>query len=91
MTKLYDDHKQVTIQMFEYDNRDNTRRPDWENDFFNVGSLDYDEERDAYKVYDVDYCIEQAKDWETSTGDYAMDECPEYMERIVIVSDERAL
>ena len=91
MTKLYDNTKVIAIQMYEYDNRDNTRYPDWENDFFNVGGLDYNEDLDAYRVYSVDYCIEQAEDWETSTGDYAMDECPEHMERIVIVSDERAL
>lgn len=48
--------------------------PDWSNDFFEVGELQRDEENDAYMVQDVEYCIEQAEDWENSMGDYSMDE-----------------
>jgi hypothetical protein len=35
--------------------------PDWSIDFFEAGSLPYDEENDIYTVDDVDYCIDMAK------------------------------
>lgn len=38
--------------------------PDWSNDFFESGCLPYDGELDAYEVEDIDYCIEQAQEWE---------------------------
>lgn len=44
--------------------------PSWEEDFFENGGLEYDEERDAYIVPDVDYLIEQALDDKYSIGDY---------------------
>ena len=47
--------------------------PDWSNDFFNAGSLEYNDETDTYTVNDVDYCIDQAMDWKNSTGDFADD------------------
>lgn len=34
--------------------------PDWSNDFFEAGSLPYDEENETYTVDDVEYCIEMA-------------------------------
>ena len=37
--------------------------PDWSIDFFEAGGLSYDEESDCFTVPDVDYCIDQAKDW----------------------------
>lgn len=47
--------------------------PDWSNDFFVVGALEYSLEADAYKVQDVDYCVEQAQDWAAAEGDYRED------------------
>lgn len=35
--------------------------PDWSVDFFEAGSLPYDEETDTYTVEDVDYCINMAQ------------------------------
>lgn len=43
---------------------------DFSADFFEVGKLEYDEELDAYKVADVDYCIDAAEDWRDGRGDY---------------------
>lgn len=48
--------------------------PDWEQDFFSVGDLQHDDEKDAYIVEDVDYLVEYADDWKNSTGDFSMDE-----------------
>ena len=46
---------------------------DWSKDFFDAGSLPYDEETDTYTVEDVDYCI-----------DYANSDNPEEGARFVI-------
>lgn len=43
---------------------------DWSADFFNAGSLERNEELDAYEVENVDTCIEAAFDWEDGVGDY---------------------
>lgn len=51
----------------------NQYSPAWEADFYEVGSLPYDEETGAYTVMDVDYLIEQAMDWKNGTGDYIDD------------------
>lgn len=45
--------------------------PDWSNDFFEAGSLEYDEDDETCLVDDIDYCIEQANDWRMSQGDYS--------------------
>lgn len=44
--------------------------PSWEEDFYDNGCLEYDEERDAYSVPDVDYMIDQATDYKYSIGDF---------------------
>lgn len=69
MTKLTDGKKtvEITMKMWKY----GQYTPDWSNDFFEVGGLEYDEELDAYKVNDVDYCIEQAEDWKNGVGDFS--------------------
>ena len=72
MTRLTDGKKTVEIEMMVWEGNGYT--PDWSNDFFEVGSLEYDEELEAYKVEDVDYCIDQAADWRKSTGDFSGDE-----------------
>ncbi len=38
--------------------------PDWSADFFDAGLLPYDDDTDAFSVSSVDYCIEQAREWE---------------------------
>lgn len=70
--KLTDGKKTVEIEMKVW--QGNGYSPDWSIDFFNAGSLKYDEDRDVHYVEDVDYCIEQAEDWKNSTGDFADDE-----------------
>ena len=35
--------------------------PDWAEEYFNAGALPYDEEKDAYTVQDVQYCIDMAE------------------------------
>ena len=72
MTRLTDGKKTVEIAMQVWTGSGYT--PDWSNDFFAVGGLEHDEEKDAYKVEDVDYCVEQAYDWKNSEGDFAGDE-----------------
>ena len=83
MTRLTDGTKTVEITMNNWDG--NGWTPDWSNDFFEVGGLEYDEETDAYKVQDVDYCVEQARDWEQGIGDYADDGAPDIEDRNVDV------
>ena len=43
------------------------------NDFFNVGALPISNEG-VYVVSDVDYCIEEAQDWEQCIGDHRDDD-----------------
>ena len=74
MTKLYDATKIATIAMKTFDNTTSTMSPDFSADFFEVGSLHYSEELDAYEVQDVEYCIEQANDWANAEGDFASEE-----------------
>ena len=69
MTKLTDGKKTVDIEMMVWEGNGYT--PDWSKDFFEVGNLEYDEKLEAYKVRDVDYCIEQASDWRKSIGDFS--------------------
>lgn len=64
MTKLYDGNKAVEIEMYERD------FPDYSSDFFDVSRLPYDDANGAYIVPDVDYCIDQARDWKLFQGDY---------------------
>ena len=68
MTRLTDGEKTVEITMCNWTGSGWT--PDWSNDFFVTGALPYDEESNTYRVPDVDYCVEQAMDWRSNTGDY---------------------
>ena len=86
--KLYDGKKTVNITIREWDNRYNSANPDWSLDFFEAGGLEFDEDREAYIVSDVDYCIDYAKDWQCLQGDFKYDECPDYIERQVFVDVE---
>ena len=67
--KLTDGKRVVEIRMQVWNG--NGYDPDWSNDFFEAGGLPFNEEVDAHIVADVDYCIEQAQDWENKQGDYA--------------------
>lgn len=49
---------EITIQRWNGSGYD----PDWSQDYFNAGSLPYDEEKGAYIVPDVQYCIDMAND-----------------------------
>lgn len=53
MTRLTDGRKIAEITMNVWDGTGYT--PDFSLDFFEVGALPYDEERDAYVVDDIDY------------------------------------
>lgn len=57
--------------------------PDWSNDYFEAGSLPYDEDKDARVVDNVDYCIDMANDcgeygacskYDEETGTYVRNE-----------------
>ena len=48
--------------------------PDWSDDFFEAGRLQYDAERDARIVKDTEYCIDYAMDWKNGVGDFYSDE-----------------
>ena len=77
MIRLFDGKKLVEIEMIE--EQDEKVFPDFSADFFEVGGLKevpefYDHRATCYKVNDVDYCIDQARDWEALSGDYALDD-----------------
>lgn len=83
--KITDGKKTVEITMhtWEYE----SMSPDWSNDFFEAGGLPYDDETDTCTVEDVDYCIEQAQDWENKRGDFRDDGEPGPEERFVFVKE----
>lgn len=62
MTRLTDGTRTVEITMQVWNGTQYS--PDWSNDFFEIGSLPYDSDKNAYVVDDVDYCIDEASDWE---------------------------
>lgn len=77
--RLADGEHITTITMIEGDGID------YSADFFSVGSLPYDSELDAYKVKDVDYCLDQAEDWKCLRGDFEPEEGeqPDTMRRVI--------
>lgn len=57
--------------------KDTNTNLDWENDFFDVGSLSYNSDIDAYKVDDVNYLVDYAADYANGTNtdiDYEHDD-----------------
>ena len=61
----------VEIEMYEDD------FPDFSRDFFAVPHwAEIPGLGDVALVDDIDYCIDQARDWETCCGDYHDDETP---------------
>lgn len=72
MTKFYDGKKILSISM-----KDTNTNLEWENDFFDVGSLSYNSYIDAYKVDDVNYLVDYAVDYANGTNtdiDYEHDD-----------------
>lgn len=72
-TILTDGNKTAEIIMHTWDGTQ--YGPDFSDDFFIVGGLPetFIFDRVAYMVDDVEYCIEQARDWEAKRGDYFYD------------------
>lgn len=90
--RLYDGKKLVEITMCNW--TDNGYTPDWSDDFFDAGILEYNEELDASIVKDVDYCIEQANDWKNAVGDfYEPDADPDEVENrdvdVTVIREEK--
>ena len=83
MTRFTDDCRTVTeIGLYECDIENVFRGAcDFSCDFYEVGSLPYNEEIGAYVVDDVEYLIEQANDWLNQRGDFRDDVVPEGKER----------
>lgn len=70
MTKIKDDKKTIGIKMRTWNGE--TYSPDISADFFGgCAGTGYDPEDGCLVVKDVDYCIEQANDWQDMVGDYA--------------------
>ena len=63
MTKFYDENKTIGIEML-----DENTGCSWENDFFEVGQLPYNEELSAYRVEDVDYLVDYATSYADGTN-----------------------
>ncbi len=74
--KITDGKKTVEIIMTMWDGTNHS--PDFSQDFFDAGCLPRDDETGVYTVVDVDYCIEQANDWENGIGDFYDEECAAY-------------
>lgn len=66
--KITDGKQTVDITLRTWQDGDWT--PDWSEDFYDAGALNYDEEHDIYHVEDVAYCVEQANDWVNYQGDW---------------------
>lgn len=97
MTILTDGCKTVSIKMQTWRAADGQYDIDWSADFFEVGCcqlvghIDTDEypAQPVYKVKDVDYCIDYAREWARATGDFSADE-DAYKEEIA-KGDERVV
>lgn len=72
MTRLFDGKKILEIEMTEWTPNGYTQ--DWSGEFFEISKLHYNSKLDAYKVADVEYCIEQAIDCANGEGDFTGEE-----------------
>ena len=63
MTRFYDDSRILSIEML-----DNSTGAAFEADFFEVGNLNYNADLDAYKVDDVEYLADYARDYANGTN-----------------------
>lgn len=87
MTRLYDDEKIMECSMCVTSEPNGmfTQSENFAEEFFDVGALPYNEELDAYKVEDVEYCAQQMCDCRDAVGDYEItDEQREYNEEHAI-------
>lgn len=84
-TRLVSGNRMIEIEMQTWDGKQYA--PDWSNDFFEVGTLKYNKDLDAYEVEDIDYCIEQANDWQNKEGDYYGEEDVDGIERVTTVDE----
>lgn len=71
MTRLTDGNKTIEVTLKVWDGNGYT--PDWSEDFYGVGMLPYDEAANAYRVDNVDWCVDAAEDWRLCRGDFADD------------------
>ena len=63
-TRFYDGKNLLEVAILTAENVNTAE------DFFSVGSLEYDPEKSAYKVDDCDYLVSVLEDYENSEGDY---------------------
>lgn len=69
MARFTDGRRTVEIDMRVY-HTDRGYSSDYSIEFFSVGSLEYDQDLNAYVAEDVQYLIDQAFDWERYKGDF---------------------
>ena len=93
MTRLIDKScRSATIEMKTWDSDTCQYSADWEDEFFDVATLPYIDEDEAYLIDDIEYAIEVAMDWKYGRGDLVDDfegqngHMPEH--RTVIVNGE---
>lgn len=67
MTRFYDDENLLSIEMTLI-RQDDSYGENWERDFFDVGSLHYNAELDAFKVDDVSYLSDYAESYVNGTN-----------------------
>lgn len=67
MTRFYDDENLLSIEMTSI-RQDDSYGENWERDFFDVGSLPYNAELDAFKVDDVSYLSDYAESYVNGTN-----------------------
>lgn len=70
MIRLTDGFATVTIEMKTWDERNQCYTPDRAPEFFDVGGLPFNRSMQAYKVKNVSYCLEQARDSMLHLGDF---------------------
>ena len=86
MTRLTDGKKTVGITMQTWDGSEYA--PDWSYDFYGAGNLNLDEKNEAYIGVNVDYCVEQAMDWQNGVGDFCDELDADIDDRAVYVEYE---
>lgn len=70
MIRLTDGYATVTVEMKTWDERNQCYTPDRAPEFFDVGGLPIEPSTQAYKVEDVNYCLDQARGGMLHTGDF---------------------
>ena len=70
MIRLTDGYATVSVEMKTWYERNQCYTPDRAPEFFDVGGLPIDPSTQAYKVEDVNYCLDQARDSMLHMGDF---------------------